>query len=72
MKKPKYLMEPPVGWVDPHGLDRAAKAASIQASYLRKEGRLDAALAVAEFSCALKAAAAKDGFRVAEGISLGW
>ena len=65
-------MEPPPGWVDPHGFDRAAKAALIQASYLRKEGRLDTALAVAEFGRALKAAAAKDGFRVAEGISLGW
>ena len=72
MKKPKYLMEPPAGWVDPHGLDRAAKAGLIQASHFRKEGRLVAALAVAEFGRALKAAAAKDGFRVAEGISIGW
>ena len=65
-------MEPPTGWVDPHGLDRAAKAAAVQASYLRKEGRPDAALAVAEFGRALKAAAAKERFRVAEGVSLGW
>ena len=61
MKTPKCLMEPPQGWIDPHGLGRAAKAAAIQASHFREARRPDATAAVAEFGRALNLAAAKEG-----------